>query len=158
MQAGSCAFCTISCKMCGNMLEYNPIRSLLCKNPSDLFNILYGGGMRLWQLFEEVYGQGYGGGTGHAIDPTGTRHPHATHYAAGIVGLEEPTPSEEGGQQGHCAAYHEYGQDDVVGRHWNQSVIRRLPSGCSSMLTLTTSNGRSSSTSSGHSMKQRAPQ
>ena len=70
---------------------------------------------------------------------------------------EEPLPVAQGGQHRHNARKEEQAHDEQMGEHAAYIWMVRLPSACSSMDTFTASGGRSSSISSGHSMKQSAP-
>lgn len=91
----------------------------------------------------------------------------ASGQETGITGREKPFPIQAGSQQGDETRNGEDGLDNVVsglwmyGEHGGQASVdmrmMRAPSSDSSTSTRTASPGNSSSTSSGHSMKQRAP-
>ena len=122
----------------------------------------------------EKAGRGQENQAQQPIEPTGLTPTYILHDELCIVGREELIPVAEGGQQSEQTGQGKDAQYQVVAHAFSFSdatlssaagasssrgpiVTVRLSSSATSMQTFTASIGSSSSTNSGHSMKQSAP-
>lgn len=112
---------------------------------------------RRWRVQEEEYRHADKNRTQYPIEPTRLFPAYIPDDKLSVPGSKEPVPVKKCRQKGNDARQDKNTLNDVLAHAHSSMVSFRSPFSTSLMVTLIALPGKSSSTSSGHSMKQRAP-